>query len=134
MNGSPTFYATVATVLPLFTLTLTAQRRLGLRAGSESPELDVMIGISMLCAMAIGEFAAISALAGKPTRATLNASELGVGLAGLLLFADLIWAQVGAYLAYEPPRRRKYLVQVAAIAVVGFGALFLILTLVEDFF
>jgi hypothetical protein len=134
VNGSPTFYATVATVLPLFVITLSAARRIGVKDGSETPGIDACIGISMLSAMAIGELSSIAALAGSPTSATLHSSELGVGLAGLLLFADLVWAQVTAHAKYERPTWQHRLVCGGGVLVIGVGGVLLVLTWIGDLF
>jgi hypothetical protein len=66
-GGSQTFYATVATILPLFVLTLTATNRFGVRDDSEAPGADAAIGIGLICAAAIGEFSALDALASDGT-------------------------------------------------------------------
>lgn len=132
MADRSALYSTIATVLPLFALALLAERRIGVRERSTDPGLDALLAICLICAAAIGEFGALSALAGNDTHGNRVSAELGLGLAGVVLFADMVWTQVAGYRATTTSRWRLAAMTTFGLTLIGVGALLLGLFWIAD--
>lgn len=89
--------------------------------------MDAILGIGLITAAAIGEFAAFDALAGHPTHSNRVAAELGTGFAGLFLYGDLVWSQVRGYTSHNPKAWHRRVLTAGAVTLIGMGALLLTL-------
>lgn len=121
-----TFFSTAAQVLPLFALTLAAERRLGVHERSTDPTLDAVIGIALIASVGIGEYSALAALTGRPTHAEATGVEISLGLSGVLLLIDLVARQVSAHKAHHVGRWQRRLVLALATAVIAGAAVVLL--------